>query len=505
MSKARRATDQVLEANRKFMKQVSDLVRGLEETGMGISERAQARMDELRANLNEQQGEVMPRLKSTLSKIEEQRERATPMVRRAITGNEALAVEEWLNKYTVVKTIDKVTYVLSIVFLQSTQYISMRFPEYFRFFFAAATIFLLSTRIYMYGKQNMQYFMYDYCYMTNTLCVINALAQPQNAYFWQVNFVAANGPLLGAIVAWRNSLVFHDVDKVTSFFIHFVPALLTYAERWSIHPTPMCPNGASSCTLSFMTAFVAPFTVYLIWQVAYLFITEYLDRDKFEKDPSLMTSLRWIVRDKKNQVHVLMLTVGRQLGIFEADEELDFKRKPMAVIGLFVVFQLIFTIACFLPTSIMFISQNVHRVFIVVVAIIALWNGAGFLFHVFVKRYEEGLQKKSEASRRKSSRNSMPRRTSSSSGSKRKSKARMKGFCAPPNEAERELLRREKEALEEALLANVPEDDNHDEDQDYVYRQNAKRSERKSAKAATLEPSDDEVADDDDEDDNVSL
>ena len=33
-------------------------------------------------------------------------------------------------------------------------------------------------------------------------------------------------------------LVFHDVDKITSTFIHFVPPLVTFTMRWH----PICWN-----------------------------------------------------------------------------------------------------------------------------------------------------------------------------------------------------------------------------------------------------------------------
>ena len=53
---------------------------------------------------------------------------------------------------------------------------------------------------------------------------------------WQVLFYVcftfALGPLSAAIVLWRNSLVFHDVDKVTSVFIHIMPPLLMYCLKW---------------------------------------------------------------------------------------------------------------------------------------------------------------------------------------------------------------------------------------------------------------------------------
>lgn len=40
-------------------------------------------------------------------------------------------------------------------------------------------------------------------------------------------FLLSNGPLAIGIVMWRNSLVFHDLDKVTSVFIHIFPPLGT--------------------------------------------------------------------------------------------------------------------------------------------------------------------------------------------------------------------------------------------------------------------------------------
>lgn len=42
-------------------------------------------------------------------------------------------------------------------------------------------------------------------------------------------------------VTWRNSFVFHSLDKVTSVFIHSFPALLTYVHRWDLvrRPPPL--------------------------------------------------------------------------------------------------------------------------------------------------------------------------------------------------------------------------------------------------------------------------
>jgi hypothetical protein len=45
-------------------------------------------------------------------------------------------------------------------------------------------------------------------------------------------FVVANGPLAFAVLMNKNRLVFHDLVKTSGFFIHFSPALTTWALRW---------------------------------------------------------------------------------------------------------------------------------------------------------------------------------------------------------------------------------------------------------------------------------
>lgn len=46
-------------------------------------------------------------------------------------------------------------------------------------------------------------------------------------YFLQIS----NGPLAIAVIAWKNSLVFHDIDKITSLYIHIAPPLGTFKLR----------------------------------------------------------------------------------------------------------------------------------------------------------------------------------------------------------------------------------------------------------------------------------
>jgi hypothetical protein len=64
------------------------------------------------------------------------------------------------------------------------------------------------------------YFLFDICYVINGLCLIFIWIWPSNTILFQACYGLAHGPSAIAIATWRNSLVFHSVEKVTSLFIH---------------------------------------------------------------------------------------------------------------------------------------------------------------------------------------------------------------------------------------------------------------------------------------------
>ena len=57
-------------------------------------------------------------------------------------------------------------------------------------------------------------------------------------------FVLSHGPIAIAILAWQNSMVFHSLDKMTSFYIHIMPPLTCYmqvlASVFNIYPKFIC-------------------------------------------------------------------------------------------------------------------------------------------------------------------------------------------------------------------------------------------------------------------------
>ncbi len=184
-------------------------------------------------------------------------------------------------------------------------------------------------------------------------------------------------PLAGAIVAWRNSLVFHSLDKVTSVYIHILPALLTYVWRWMPENQAILRaacQGQDNCTLSYTDWLVYPMLFYIGWQIFYLWFTggcegigvlifvvadgpspslpqsaEVLNRRHLSADDDLQTSLRWLAKTKTG-ISGLARSVCVRLRIMRKDEEFD--SNTMKTKAIFVIAQMVFTIITMLPCKV---------------------------------------------------------------------------------------------------------------------------------------------------------
>lgn len=97
---------------------------------------------------------------------------------------------------------------------------------------------LLSYRWYSYKQLKFHYFLFDFCYFTNFLTLLYIwipsciISEEYRGELFTTCFSFAMGPLLSAIIFWRNSLVPHSTDKMTSLFIHISPPLTLWGIRW---------------------------------------------------------------------------------------------------------------------------------------------------------------------------------------------------------------------------------------------------------------------------------
>ena len=165
-----------------------------------------------------------------------------------------------------------------------------------------------------------------------------------------------NGPLLWAIILWKNAIVFHSMDKVTSSYIHILPAIVTYAIRW--HPTATqsvalfaTADSQSVADLSLVQDIIFGYAmiIYAGWQIVYLLKTEFFDREKLDKDDAISTSFRMLTK------------------IYQGTKLYDFVNffGPHGLLPMFVLTQLGYTLATYLPTYWLYSNHTLHATFIV--------------------------------------------------------------------------------------------------------------------------------------------
>mmetsp|Transcript_11309 Transcript_11309/g.24483 ORF Transcript_11309/g.24483 Transcript_11309/m.24483 type:complete len:450 (+) Transcript_11309:90-1439(+) len=322
------------------------------------------------------------------------REFARQRVRKVVTGDSERPLHEWAQQANVVKTVDKFSFCLGVLVLCVTEYTFLIRPEAFGLYYVGLISVMMALRLYMYARSRYLYFLLDFCYWANAACFVSVLFLPENRKLWRLNFAVSNGVLLGALLAWRNSLVFHSLDKVTSISIHILPGLLTFTQRWS-YESKMCDpptnSGESVCeSLGISGSILEPLLFYAVWQTVYIFKTEIIDRKRMLADPTIQTSLRWLTRDRKNAMHKIAKQVCRAIGVLKPEEEFDpeaLKTKLVFWIG-----QLLFTVVTLLPTHFLFVSKELHMAYILYTFAYSVWSGANYYFEVFAARYIQELE-----------------------------------------------------------------------------------------------------------------
>jgi len=130
---------------------------------------------------------------------------------------------------------DKWGFVFGVISLILTSFLLGYDPYmYFNFYIFKITTLVLIRAIRYIFKKKLLYIL-DFCYYANLIFVIY-LSQMYNPVYsdtlFKISFMFANGPIIFAIPIYRNSLVFHSLDRITSVILHISGPLVFYQIRW---------------------------------------------------------------------------------------------------------------------------------------------------------------------------------------------------------------------------------------------------------------------------------
>lgn len=129
------------------------------------------------------------------------------------------------------KRLHKLCYVTVFFYLVIASYWLGCSPRTFYLLYAAGTVLFVFMRWAYYRSLRWHYFLLDFCYWANAIMITYALFMPRSKVLWDV-VVGFAGTLGISTYVFRNSLVPHSVDMMTSAQIHFFPQLLVWTIRW---------------------------------------------------------------------------------------------------------------------------------------------------------------------------------------------------------------------------------------------------------------------------------
>lgn len=317
-------------------------------------------------------------------------------MRKQITGAEDLRirdhVRERMEQPPVVRLRDKVSFMFGVLGCAVLEFVILRQPHDFATCYLLFIIPLLFMRLWMYTKLKWHYFLIDFCYVANAACLLQVLCLPQCVSLIIINYAHASGPLALAIPTWRNSLVFHSVDKITSVFVHTLPALLLFCIRW--YP----PAGFElPANLEFGRTMASGMLGYVCWQAFYLLHTEVFFRKQLNKQQELMTSIRWLTTPPYSGITLWVHRVVRACGILKPGEMFDSESWKTKMI--FISVQLLYTAVTMLPVTWLWSSFYLHVWYLLIILLVCVWNGASYYIEVFSHAYRKQFEGDSSARR----------------------------------------------------------------------------------------------------------
>ena len=121
------------------------------------------------------------------------------------------------NDTKAVTAREKVSFIAGVLNIFISGYLIGAHPELFYYWFTGQLCYFMPIRYYTYHKRGYHYFLADMCYFVNLLLFLSIWVAPQSKRLFISTYCLAYGNNAVAIAMWRNSMVFHSLDKVTRF------------------------------------------------------------------------------------------------------------------------------------------------------------------------------------------------------------------------------------------------------------------------------------------------
>lgn len=305
--------------------------------------------------------------------------------RKRMRSNVDKLGKQW-NDTKVITLREKISFICGVLNIFITGYLIGAYPEYMHLWYSWQVLYFMPIRYYTYHKRGMHYFVADLCYFVNVLLMASLWLFPSSKRLFISAYCLAFGNNAVAIIMWRNSLVFHSFDKVTSLFIHIMPCATLHCivhlckpehqlERFpAVYAIKHSPPGSPTAYANLVSMLTWSTIPYAVWQLSYYFFITVRRREKIAAGRP--TSFTWLRKSySKAWIGRLVLSLPESL------QETAF-----------MLIQYSYAVATMLPCPLWFYSRWASATFLMVVFIWSIHNGSTYYIDVFGKRFQKELE-----------------------------------------------------------------------------------------------------------------
>ncbi|KAH6603348.1 f-box [Trichoderma cornu-damae] len=293
--------------------------------------------------------------------------------------------KQW-NDTKAISLREKISFICGVMNIFASGYLMGGYPEWFHIWYTAQLIYFMPIRIFTYHRRGYHYFLADLCYFVNVLLSLSLWVFPHSKRLFTAAYCLAYGNNAVAIIMWRNSLVFHSFDKVTSLFIHIMPCatlhcivhlyppeeqMARFPAIWTIKNSAPGSPTAYANILSMLAWSTIP---YAVWQLSYYFFITVRRRDKIAAGRP--TSFTWLRRSYA-KTWIGKFVLARPVALQEPT---------------FMMIQYFYAVLTILPCPLWFLSRWASTAFLLVVFSWSIHNGAAYYIDVFGKRFQKELE-----------------------------------------------------------------------------------------------------------------
>lgn len=309
--------------------------------------------------------------------------------------------KQWAST-TAITTREKLSFLAAVMNILVSGYLVGGRPDWFPLWYSAQLFYFMPIRYYTYHKKGYHYFLADLCYFVNLLVVLSIWVFPNSKRLFISTFCLTMGNNAIAIIMWRNSLVFHSMDKVVrsvpfqitccfranqsdSLFIHIMPCVTLHcivhllpleyqAKRFPAIYNIKTSSPDSPHHYSLVQMMLWATIPYAVWQLSYHFLITVRRREQIAAGRP--TSFTWLLKSyAKSPIGKAVLALPKSL------------QEPA-----FMLIQYSYACITLLPCPLWFWYRWASGVFLTLVFCWSTYNGANYYIEVFGKKFQKELE-----------------------------------------------------------------------------------------------------------------